>query len=53
MNENEIEKTALELLGKAGFEAVFGPSIAFDGETPEREGGLCAGHLKNPDRKCY
>ncbi len=37
MNEDQIEKAALEIMGKTGFETLFGPSIAFDGEAPERE----------------
>jgi type I restriction enzyme R subunit len=37
MNEEQIEKEALEILEKLGYEILFGPSIAPDGEAPERD----------------
>jgi type I restriction enzyme R subunit len=37
MYEEQIEKEALEILEKLGYEILFGPSIAPDGEAPERE----------------
>lgn len=35
--ESELEKATLEWLQELGYEIVFGPSIAPDGETPERK----------------
>lgn len=37
ITEFEIEKYAIELLKKEGFEYIYGPNIAPDSETPERE----------------
>jgi len=37
ITENSIEEFAIELLEKLGYESVYGPDIAPDGETPERE----------------
>lgn len=37
MTENEIEKFAIELFEKLGYQYVYAPSIAPDSETPERE----------------
>ena len=37
ITENSIEEFAIELLEKLGYELVYGPDIAPDGETPERE----------------
>lgn len=34
--ESDLENAALEWLEELGYSVVFGPSIAFDGETPER-----------------
>lgn len=35
--ESDLENAALEWLEDLGYSVVFGPSIAFDGETPERQ----------------
>lgn len=35
--ESHIEHAALEILSSLGYETLFGPDIAFDGETPERK----------------
>lgn len=37
LTESAIEKFAIELLARQGFEYVCGPDIAPDSETPERE----------------
>lgn len=37
ITENEIEKFAIELLEKQGYQYIYAPSIAPDNETPERE----------------
>lgn len=37
ITENEIEKFAIELLDKLGYQYVYAPDIAPDSETPERE----------------
>jgi type I restriction enzyme R subunit len=37
ITENEIEKFAIELVGKLGYQYVYAPDIAPDSETPERE----------------
>lgn len=37
MTENEIEKFAIELFEKLGYQYVYAPDIAPDSETPERE----------------
>ena len=37
MTENSIEEFAIELLDKLGYEYIYAPNIAPDGETPERE----------------
>jgi len=37
INESHIEHAALEILSSLGYETLFGPDIAFDGETPERK----------------
>jgi len=37
ITESEIEKFAIELLEKQGFQYVYGPNIAPDSNTPERE----------------
>ena len=37
ITENSIEEFAIELLEKLGYESVYGPDIAPDGEIPERE----------------
>jgi len=37
ITENIIEAFAIELLDKLGYEYVYAPNIAFDGENPERE----------------
>ena len=36
ITESEIEQVALDILADLGYEAVFGPDIAPDGERPER-----------------
>ena len=38
ITENAIEQTALEWLENLGYEIANGPDIAFDGQTPERDG---------------
>jgi very-short-patch-repair endonuclease len=38
LNENEIEQTALEMLGKLGFEDLFGPEIGPDGNPSTGSG---------------
>jgi len=35
--ESDIEHLAIELLVKQGFQYIYAPNIAPDGETPERE----------------
>lgn len=35
--ENGIEELAIELLDKLGFEYIYAPNIAPNGETPEKE----------------
>ncbi|MBU1054795.1 MAG: type I restriction endonuclease subunit R [Proteobacteria bacterium] len=37
ITESEIEKFAIELLEKSGYQYIYAPSIAPDSETPERE----------------
>jgi len=37
ITESAIEKFVIELLEKSGYQYVYAPSIAPDGETPERE----------------
>ena len=37
MSESHIEQAALDILGNMGYETLFGPDIAPDGRTPERE----------------
>lgn len=37
ITENTIESFAIELLDKLGYEYIYAPNIAPDGETPERE----------------
>ena len=37
ISENTIEEFAIELLEKSGYQYLFAPSIAPDGDTPERE----------------
>jgi len=37
ITESEIEKFAIELLERQGYEYIYGPDIAPDSETPERE----------------
>ncbi len=37
ITENHIEEFAIELLEKHGYEYIYAPNIAYDGETPERE----------------
>lgn len=37
ITENHIEEFAIELLEKQGYEYIYAPNIAADGETPERE----------------
>lgn len=37
ITEHRIEKLTIELLGKLGYEYIYGPNIAPDGEMPERE----------------
>jgi type I restriction enzyme R subunit len=37
ITENSIEEFAIELLDKLGYEYIYAPNIAPDGETPERE----------------
>ena len=37
ITEHSIEEFAIELLDKLGYEYIYGPTIAPDGETPERE----------------
>ncbi|MBF0234758.1 MAG: hypothetical protein HQK65_17225, partial [Desulfamplus sp.] len=37
ITESAIEKFTIELLEKSGYQYIYGPSIAPDGETPERE----------------
>jgi type I restriction enzyme R subunit len=37
ITENEIEKFAIELFEKLGYQYVYAPDIAPDSETPERE----------------
>ncbi len=37
MNENAIEAFAIELLDKLGYEYIYAPDIAYDGENPERD----------------
>ena len=37
ITENTIESFAIELLDKLGYEYIYAPNIAPDGETPERD----------------
>ena len=37
ITENIIEAFAIELLDKLGYEYIYAPDIAYDGETPERD----------------
>lgn len=37
ITESAIEKFTIELLEKSGYQYIYGPTIAPDGETPERE----------------
>ena len=37
ITESAIEKFTIDLLEKAGYQYIYGPTIAPDGETPERE----------------
>jgi len=37
ITENIIETFAIELLDKLGYEYIYAPDIAYDGETPERD----------------
>ncbi len=37
ITESEIETFTIELLEKSGYQYIYAPSIAPDGETPERE----------------
>ena len=37
LTENDIEQMALDELQKLGWQVAFGPDIAFDGASPERE----------------
>jgi type I restriction enzyme R subunit len=37
ITESAIEKFTIDLLEKAGYHYIYGPTIALDGETPERE----------------
>ncbi|MCF6151671.1 MAG: type I restriction endonuclease subunit R [Candidatus Kuenenia stuttgartiensis] len=37
ISENTIEQFAIELLEKSGYQYVYGPDIAPDGQTPERQ----------------
>ena len=37
ITESAIEKFAIELLEKQGYQYIYAPSIAPDSETPERE----------------
>ena len=37
ITENSIETFAIELLDKLGYEYIYAPNIAPDGETPERD----------------
>ncbi len=37
ITESTIEKFAIELLEKCGYQYIYGPTIASDGNTPERE----------------
>ena len=37
ITESTIELLAIELLQNLGYEYIYGPTIAPDGETPERE----------------
>ena len=36
-HRNTIEAFAIELLDKLGYEYIYAPNIAHDGENPERE----------------
>jgi type I restriction enzyme R subunit len=36
ITESEVEQVALDILTDLGYEAVFGPDIAPDGDRPER-----------------
>jgi type I restriction enzyme R subunit len=50
ITENSIEEFAIELLDKLGYEYIYAPNIAPDGETPERETYeqvLLVGRLQN------
>lgn len=52
--ENDIEKLAVDLLQGLGYQYVYGPDIAFDSETPERnsyEEILLISRLQNAIRK--
>ena len=37
ITESEIEKFAIELLEKSGYQYIYASSIAPDGDTPERQ----------------
>ena len=37
ITENAIEKSAIELLEKQGFQYIYAPDIAPDSDTPERQ----------------
>jgi type I restriction enzyme R subunit len=37
INESQLEEFAINLLKEAGFQCVYGPDIAPDSETPERD----------------
>jgi type I restriction enzyme R subunit len=37
ITESEIERFAIELLEKQGYQYIYAPSIAPDSDTPERE----------------
>ncbi|GIV40199.1 MAG: hypothetical protein KatS3mg033_1999 [Thermonema sp.] len=54
LNENTIEQYAIELLQQQGFQYLYGPHIAPDGENPERaayEDVLLTNRLKNAIQK--
>lgn len=54
ITENTIESFAIELLDKLGYEYIYAPNIAPDGETPERnsyEQVLLLNHLTSAVRK--
>ena len=54
ITEDAVEQVAIELLESAGFSYVYGPTIAPDGESPERsrfDDVLLVGRLKNAIEK--